>query len=764
MNKSAKRGSLKAKIIAWSFIPTVIILVAVAWFTFYSYQRVTEDLATNQDKEVTSLEGSKYAQAFLILINRPLIDLFFTYTEVEPHQILEVARSVAGKQEVTSVFDGGIALLDRDGKIVFSQPDAGHLMGENWNDYPFVKYAQTTLGRAGISGLLERGPDGHPAVGIALALHSKESGPPSGTLLLFFKIVPDQDSQFNQVFSSVIPTAGVTYLVDNQNYILFHPDTSRSGTPYTGATPWYDLGVDEDGVGWVRERQQDLVMSYGPVIATPDTWYIVREQSWQALMTPSLGYRRFLLFLLALGVIVPTLVVAFGVNHITRPIEDLIYAAKSVAGGQFNRRITANTGDELQELADQFNVMTVKLQESYSTLEQRVAERTRQLSTVNAIANVASQSLDLEEILTDALEKTLELTILEAGAAYKVDRINQSLVLMAYHGIPVDQVREITHLNLAEDENLERLFSTEILEIDLHELPAGKMQHLLEEIGIHRLVILPLIAHSQPTGYFCLGAYEERGIPESDLSLLRAIGQQIGIAIENALLYERAEELAVAAERSRLARELHDAVTQTLFSASLIAEVLPELTKINPDEAARKITELRQLTRGALAEMRTLLLELRPNSLTELSLSDLLAQLAEAANSRGRVTVEISVEGAVSIPLEVKQVYYRIAQEALNNTVKHARATKASICLVQTGAQLCMTIRDDGRGFDPQHIRPESMGLTIMRERSEAIGAELRIESVPQEGTCITVCWQPVNSLPDSEGSTIQNHEVSHEN
>jgi len=217
---------------------------------------------------------------------------------------------------------------------------------------------------------------------------------------------------------------------------------------------------------------------------------------------------------------------------------------------------------------------------------------------------------------------------------------------------------------------------------------------------------------------------------------------QAAVAIENAWLYKQAQELAVVEERSRLARDLHDAVTQTLFSASLIAEVLPRLWERNPDEGQRRLEELRELTRGALAEMRTLLLELRPTALEEANLADLLRQLAESITGRARVPVAIEVEGEYDLPVEVIVALYRIAHEALNNVAKHAGASRATVSLCCHPGRADLHVLDDGSGFDPESIPPESLGLGIMRERAEAIGATLTMESEIGRGTELTVAWR----------------------
>jgi signal transduction histidine kinase len=200
----------------------------------------------------------------------------------------------------------------------------------------------------------------------------------------------------------------------------------------------------------------------------------------------------------------------------------------------------------------------------------------------------------------------------------------------------------------------------------------------------------------------------------------------------------------VAAERTRLAHDLHDAVTQTLFSASLVAEVLPDLWKLDTAEALKSTDELRQLTRGALAEMRTLLLELRPAALTQTRFADLLKQLTEALIGRTRLPITLHVDGERKLPPEVQVALYRIAQESLNNVVKYARATQVEVLLSLSASGVHLEIIDNGLGFNLADARPGSLGLRIMRERAEAIGAEWHIASAPGHGTKVCVTWNDV--------------------
>ena len=208
-----------------------------------------------------------------------------------------------------------------------------------------------------------------------------------------------------------------------------------------------------------------------------------------------------------------------------------------------------------------------------------------------------------------------------------------------------------------------------------------------------------------------------------------------------AALAQKAADEAVVAERTRLARDLHDAVTQTLFSASLTAEVLPELWSTDPQQGRQTTEELRQLTRSALAEMRTLLLELRPSAVVQARLEDLVRQLIEATVSRTRADVHVTVDGQRPVPDDVKIALYRIAQESLNNIVKYAKASNIHIDLRQQPAGIRLTVSDDGIGFDLDDVGPGHFGQKIMRERAEGIGARLTVQSEVGHGTVVMATW-----------------------
>ena len=206
-------------------------------------------------------------------------------------------------------------------------------------------------------------------------------------------------------------------------------------------------------------------------------------------------------------------------------------------------------------------------------------------------------------------------------------------------------------------------------------------------------------------------------------------------------LVAQAEEQAASAERSRLARDLHDVVTQLLFSINLIASSLPRLWRSDPEMAARSTEQLQRLTRGALAEMRTLLRELRPHTIAETELATLVTQLTDGRAARHDIPAEVHTEIRSDLPTEVHLAFYRIAQEAMNNVAKHANASSLVVDLTGENGRVHLSILDDGLGFDAATVSADHMGLDIMRERASGIGADLTVTSAPNDGTAVKVSW-----------------------
>lgn len=395
---------------------------------------------------------------------------------------------------------------------------------------------------------------------------------------------------------------------------------------------------------------------------------------------------------------------------------------------------------------------------AYQTLERRVEERTEELERRRTVAEslrdvltILNSSRLLEEILDFVVVQAGHLLGAEGVAVWRLQADGTALSIQSARGLEPDYVAEVIipvgHGVVGRAVEARRpVAAREVLNTfrdDSVLVSNPRLRALLERNAghYHALLAVPLIVKDEVYGGLVLYYPQPRQFSAEEVALAVTLGDHAALAIENARLRAQAEETGAAAERSRLARELHDAVTQTLFSASLIADVVPRLWERNPEEGRRRLEELRRLTRGALAEMRTLLLELRPAALIDVPLADLLRQLTDAISGRTLLPIALVVEGQRPLPPDVNIALYRVAQEALNNIVKHATATHVQVTLRHAVEGAELRIVDDGVGFDPDKISAEHFGLKIIRERAESIDAGLNVTSRPGRGTEIACVW-----------------------
>ena len=418
-------------------------------------------------------------------------------------------------------------------------------------------------------------------------------------------------------------------------------------------------------------------------------------------------------------------------------------------------------------------------------LQDRIDTRTREQATLLEISHTLASTLELQPgLILDQLREIIDYT-----RAALFGLTDSTLTAMAVRGGP-DTVEPTNGLKLLEKmvpfqvrvdgpEILATLFNghqplrlpdicSSNPETDfLRSILTGEAASLLQ--GACSWMWVPLAVQGQVIGGLGISHSQKDHFTAHHASLALSMADQVAITMVNAELYEQARALAAMQERQRLARNLHDAVNQSLFSAGLIAEVLPRLWLRNPDEAQQSLEDLRRLTRGALAEMRELLAELRPSVLTDSSLSDLLRQLANAFTGRTNITVSVNSAGDHVLPPNIQVTFYRICQEALNNIAKHAEAShveidlqyetgesqelsqeKAGSAVIFTGflraeviTSVEMKIHDDGLGFDPGKIpMPGHYGLDMMRERADSMGARITFTSQPGHGTTVSLVWQ----------------------
>ncbi len=446
----------------------------------------------------------------------------------------------------------------------------------------------------------------------------------------------------------------------------------------------------------------------------------------------------------------------------TRPVG--IIAAFSRVAGEFD--------SEDERIFNMFapcaviGVENARLYQEEKRRHQEDEQRRHVAEGLRDILAAINSNRPLDEILDFIIREAARLLHADAAALFRLNREKNSMILEAAYGLP-----HLDSGNMPADMGtgyLGRIFAERrpVVKTDTTEM--DRILEQLQESDTHvswlkdncsGMLAVPLICKNEVYGGIALyikkdGIRQERPITKEEIDLAMTFADQAAMAIDNTRLRKQAEEMAVAAERNRLARDLHDAVTQTLFSASLIAEVLPRIWERSREEGLKRLEELRQLTRGALAEMRTLLFELRPATLVEAPLEELLRQLSEAITGRARIPVALNVAAAVRLPTEVKIVLYRIAQEALNNIAKHSGAKTAAVEYKsnedsQLGVLLAVIrISDDGKGFDPTTVASGHFGVGIMRERAETIGAKLTVTSTLGEGTRVEVEWVGCGNTP----------------
>ena len=381
-------------------------------------------------------------------------------------------------------------------------------------------------------------------------------------------------------------------------------------------------------------------------------------------------------------------------------------------------------------------------------LSRQIEARVREQATLLTISHTLASTLEFQPgLILDQLREIIEYT---HGVLFVLQ--DSTLVTLAMLGTPQLEGSSPFRIPLQVPETLDTLFNghkpIRIADIWGDNPQAQSLRALLEDeaaVLLERMqswMWVPLAVKSRIIGGVGV-AHEKRDYftpHHADLAL--SVANQAAITMVNAELYKDAQTLAVLEERQNLARNLHDAINQSLFSAGLIAEVLPRLWEREPEEARRALEDLRRLTRGALAEMRSLLVELRPSALTDTDLGDLLRLLGNAFTGRTNIPVAVKVTGEGTLPAEAQVVFYRISQEALNNIAKHAKASRVEIDMRHEPDSLELYIRDDGRGFDTaEQLSPGHYGLSMMRERAEAVGALLTVTSQLRHGTDLVIRW-----------------------
>lgn len=381
-----------------------------------------------------------------------------------------------------------------------------------------------------------------------------------------------------------------------------------------------------------------------------------------------------------------------------------------------------------------------EIQQLSTELEQRVEDRTRELAALYRVTAVASEPLELERLLERLLEQALIAMRSQVGVIHTWDETGQVLRLDVQQGLPPPILAQLQRAPV--NDNLpgwvikhgEPLLLADDT-ANLYTPPTWEWGQLQTYVGV------PMRTAGQSLGVLSVfGQAGQRFSPE-EVALLASIGDQVGVVIENIKLRQRAKQAAIMEERERLARDLHDSVTQSLYSLMLLAGGGQRLARKGQlDNLDTYLGNLVQVAHQALKEMRLLIYQLRPSFLAEQGLVGALQQRLEAVEKRANLQTGLKVEGPLELPVYIEVELYRIAQEALNNALKHAQATMVTISLRSSGRQVELEVTDNGNGFDSAAIQKTGgMGLANMHERAENLGGSLTVLSGQGSGTTLKV-------------------------
>jgi len=433
---------------------------------------------------------------------------------------------------------------------------------------------------------------------------------------------------------------------------------------------------------------------------------------------------------------------------IATPISALEAATQRIAGGDLESpvEVAPVASDEVRTLAQSFDGMRrelaasrLELEQWAAKLESRVERRTEQLSVIFEVSAEVSSKLEIQQVLELVVEKTRQMAGGEIAVLCLLDPSGEALTVAATSG-PA--------------EALPAHSGTEIRGPALRAAHAGEAAVLPKDCDCHLLrpqfrrshLAVPLRAGDQALGVLCVGHREESRFGEEESRLLALLANAGAVALENARLYEQAEQAATLAERERIIAEIHDGLAQTLgFLGLRLGAVAGLVENENLAEIPGHLTLMQRTVEQANHEVRRLMADLRAGPQPQRTLAELLGQIVERfVESRGE-EVELQVEAAEPIQEspEIHEQVMRIVVEALINVHKHAMPSRATITLGRRDGQTVISVQDDGPGFDANSLASgqHHFGLKVMQTRAERIGGELSVESALGQGTTVTLRW-----------------------
>ncbi len=600
--------SLRAKTVLTALVPTAIVLVAVAAIALYAYGQVSRDaerVVQGRDTELARIAAARLSEA-LGQYSRVLQASAAT-DDVESLEPARLSAALEGSQSQLRAFDAGVVVYDSQGVTLWPPSLAGETPGAAFPAPIVLDTVQRTL-RPAFSNVFQEPLSGEDVIllGVPIMGEANEfEGVLAGLSTLRFSPLGET---YSQTLELTAGRQGFAYLVDGEGRVIYHRDTSQIGADLTDTEPVSRVIRKDTGAMFTEDSEGRKVISgFAPVPGTD--WGLITQERWDNVVGPIRDYGAWLLVLLVVGGVASGALTFLAIGRILKPIKELTRGSQRIAGGDFDHTIDATSGDEIQDLAQQFNTMAGALKESYIDLEQKVAARTRELheseQRLRAVvtgAPVVLFAVDREGKLTLSEGKGLEALGLKPG-----EIVGQS-VFDVYRDEP-----EIV-------DNVQRTLAGE------------EVTSVVQVGGL---------------------TFESRYSPlrGDDGQIVGLIGIAVDITerrrAEEAVL-QQTRELAVLEERNRMAREIHDTLAQGFTGIVVQLEAAEQALDDRPDEVPDHLSRAKNLGRESLQEARRSVWDLLPQALEGRALDDALENEVHRFDAERQERATFTVSGDVS--------------------------------------------------------------------------------------------------------------------
>ena len=701
--------NLRAKILLASLIPGTLALMAVALIALVAYEGVARDVVRQRDTELAKISAARLSSG--LTRHSGILQTAAHDDDILSLEPARIGRALERFQIELFAFDAGVVIYNDQGVAVGSDPFSFKRRG---GDFParteFDKVR--TSRRPSFSNVFEDAISGKEVILVTVPIVDTGNdfkGVIAGMSTLE-SLVSDQT--YSTVLEITAGRKGFAYLVDGQGKVIYHQDTSLLGKSLAVIDPVTRATRRETGAVIADDPTGESVISgFAPV---PDTdfsieWAVITQDRWKEVVGPIRRASRLTLGILVLGGVLASALVFFAIGRVLKPVKELTQGAQRIAEGDFDYSIVANSGDEIQELAQQFTIMADALKESYAGLEQKVEARTEELAAS-------------ELRYRDLFEESRDAIFITSPEGRFIDVNRAALDLFG-----------CTREEIIESDVAPNWFDPQ---------DRGKYLKELDEAGSVSNFAMTVLRKDGIVLDCEVSAILRRSESGTETRIQGIVRDVTEIKRSEAAALEQAREVAVLEERNRMAHEIHDTMAQGFTGIVLQMEAAEQSMETSPGALPEHLNRARALAREGLQEARRSVWGLMPHALEQSTLEAALQEEVRRFDAEGRSKVTFAQSGKPrELPPDVQTVLLRICQESLTNIRRHADASQVDVTLNYDEHEVLLSVQDNGSGFDPPTVEKEkrglSFGLTGMRQRAEQINGQLIVDSTKNQGTLV---------------------------